>query len=71
MEYLGNKNLMDKGFDQEYQLMLDQARKLYPDIEDAIQTINYMTAQTMNLDDYLNLSFQTPLETSNNHIPVN
>jgi hypothetical protein len=53
---------------KEYQELLDKARELYPDIDDTISTLNNMTSQTNNLQDYLNLTHQTPSETSNNQI---
>jgi ABC-type transporter Mla subunit MlaD len=58
------KELIEKQFQE----LLDKAKELYPNIDDAVSTLNNITAQTTNLQDYLNLTLQTPSETSNNHI---
>jgi ABC-type transporter Mla subunit MlaD len=58
------KELIEKQF----QALLDKAKELYPNIDEAVATLNNMTAQTTNLQDYLNLTLQTPAETSNNKI---
>lgn len=54
--------------EKQFQDLIDKAKKLYPNIEDTISTFNNMTAQTANLQDYLNLTVQTPSETSSNKI---
>lgn len=58
------KELIEKQFQE----LLDKAKELYPNIDEAVATLNNMTAQTTNLQDYLNLTLQTPAETSNNQI---
>jgi ABC-type transporter Mla subunit MlaD len=58
------KELIEKQFQE----LLDKAKELYPNIDEAVATLNNMTAQTTNLQDYLNLTLQTPSETSNNQI---
>lgn len=60
------KELIEKQFQE----LLDKARELYPNIDEAVATLNNMTAQTTNLQDYLNLTLQTPAETSNNQISL-
>jgi hypothetical protein len=63
------ENTDKKGcLEDQFQEMLDKARELYPDIDDTITTLNNMTSQTNNLQDYLNLTHQMPAETSNNQI---
>jgi hypothetical protein len=47
---------------------MDKAKQLYPNIDEAISVITNITAQTTNLQDYLNLMNQTPTETSNNQV---
>lgn len=54
--------------EKQFQELLDKAKELYPNIDEAVATLNNMTAQTTNLQDYLNLTLQTPAETSNNQI---
>lgn len=58
------KELIEKQFQE----LLDKAKQLYPNIDEAVATLNNITAQTTNLQDYLNLTMQTPAETSNNQI---
>ena len=58
------KELIEKQFQE----LLDKAKELYPNIDEAVATLNNMTAQTTNLQDYLNLTLQTPAEISNNQI---
>ncbi|MEO6669456.1 MAG: hypothetical protein ABIN36_08270 [Ferruginibacter sp.] len=54
--------------EDQFQELMDKAKQVYPNIDEAIVVINNITAQTTNLQDYLNLTNQTPSETSNNHI---
>ncbi|NBV14243.1 MAG: hypothetical protein EBS07_09275 [Sphingobacteriia bacterium] len=56
--------------EQQFQELFDKAKELYPNIDEAVATINNITAQTTNLQDYLNLTMQTPTETSNNQITI-
>ena len=58
------KELLEKQFQE----LVDKAKQLYPNIDEAVATLNNMTAQTTNLQDYLNLTQQTPAETSNNQV---
>ena len=53
---------------KEYEELVEKARLLYPDIDLILTTLNNMTAQTTELQDYLNLTMQTPPETSGNQI---
>lgn len=52
----------------QFQELIDKAKQLYPNIDEAISVITNITAQTTNLQDYLNLTNQTPAETSNNQV---
>jgi hypothetical protein len=52
----------------QFQDLMDKAKQLYPNIDEAISVITNITAQTTNLQDYLNLMNQTPTETSNNQV---
>ena len=57
-----------EALEKQFQDLIDKAKKLYPNIDDTIATFNNMTAQTASLQDYLNLTVQTPSETSSNKI---
>jgi glutaredoxin 2 len=63
----GNKQKKEH-IEKQFQELLNKAKELYPNIDEAVATLNNMTAQTTNLQDYLNLTLQTPSETSNNQI---
>jgi|688.fasta_scaffold135539_4 hypothetical protein len=52
----------------QFQDLMDKAKQLYPNIDEAISVITNITAHTTNLQDYLNLMNQTPTETSNNQV---
>lgn len=54
----------------QYEELLAKARALYPEIDEAIAEANNITAQTKQLEDFLNLMHQTPSETSNNQITI-
>jgi hypothetical protein len=54
----------------QYQEMLLKAKALYPSIDEAVETLNNITAQTISLQDYLNLTMQTPTSTSSNQIAI-
>jgi len=59
-----------ENLEKQFQELHDAAKKLFPDIDDTIATFNNITAQTSNLQDFLNLSIQTPIETSSNQICI-
>jgi|WetSurMetagenome_2_1015567.scaffolds.fasta_scaffold121377_2 hypothetical protein len=54
--------------EKEYEALVEKARLLYPDIDLTLTTLNNMTAQTTDLQEYLNLTMQTPPEISSNRI---
>jgi len=60
-----------KTLEKQFQDLIDKARKLYPNIDDSISISDNMTAHTASLQDYLNLIFQTPSETSSNKTTLN
>lgn len=64
---VGNKPKKEL-IEKEFQELIEKAKELYPNIDEAVTTLNNITAQTTNLQDYLNLTLQTPSETSNNQI---
>ncbi|TAL57645.1 MAG: hypothetical protein EPN85_13620 [Bacteroidetes bacterium] len=65
-----DKENKKEDLEKQFQELLDKAKKLYPNIDDTIATLNNMTAQTANLQDYLNLTSQIPSETSSNQISI-
>lgn len=65
---MDSKTQKKENLEMQFQELVDMAKKLYPNIDDAVSILNNMTAQTTNLQDYLNLTIQTPSETSNNQI---
>jgi hypothetical protein len=56
--------------EKQFQELYEKAKKLYPNIDEAINSINNITAKTNDLQDFLNLSTQQPRETSSNHISL-
>jgi hypothetical protein len=64
MEESGNMNELQRQFAD----ILEKAKKEYPKIEDSIDFMNNMTAQTKDINDFLNLTYQTSAETSTNQI---
>lgn len=65
---MNNNKLKPEQLEKEFQTLLDKAKVLYPNIDEVVLTFNNITAQTTSLQDYLNLSVQTPTEISNNQI---
>jgi hypothetical protein len=57
-------------FDKQFQDLVDKAKLLYPDLEESLTIMDNITAQTINLQDFLNLIYQTPAETNNNQIVI-
>ncbi|MEO0075757.1 MAG: hypothetical protein ABIK31_06590 [candidate division WOR-3 bacterium] len=57
-----------ENIEKQFQELHAKAKELYPNIDEVVATLNNITAQTTNLQDYLNLTLQTPAETSNNQI---
>jgi len=58
------KEIIEKQFND----LFNKAKQLYPDIDDTISSYSNLTASTERLQDYLNLTMQTPREISTNHI---
>ena len=58
----------EKSIEKQFQELLDRAKQLYPNIEEDIASYTDTVAYTDNLQDYLNLTMQTPYEISNNQI---
>lgn len=56
--------------EEQFQEMLTKARELYPDIDTTLSMCTNIVAQTINLQDYLNLAYQTPSEICNNQTTV-
>ncbi|GAB6395576.1 MAG: hypothetical protein MdMp024_1888 [Bacteroidales bacterium] len=56
------KEMLEKQFQDLY----DKAKQLYPTIDETISSYNNTTAATERLQDYLNLTTQTPYGVSNN-----
>ena len=54
----------------QYNDMVNQAEKLYPDLKEYIASYSHKTAFTDRLQDYLNLTMQTPFEISTNRISL-
>ena len=54
--------------EKQFQELADKAKELYPNIDEAISILNNITAETNNLQDYLNLTHQTLSESTNNQI---
>ncbi len=59
-----------KQLKRQFQDMADKAKELYPNIDQSIAIMNNITAQTINIQDYLNLTNQSPPEISNNHVVI-
>ncbi len=64
-------NNIKEDFLSQYKELEELAGRYYPDIKDAIFLMDNITAETNNLQDFLNLSNQEPSETSNNQISYN
>lgn len=64
MENDQEKENLEKQFNE----LQEKAEKEYSDINDAVNTMNFITAEMRDLQDYLNLTMQPPLETTNNKI---
>lgn len=56
--------------ESQFKELADKAKQLYPNIDDTIATYNNITAKTIELQNYLNLTVQTPSEISNNHVAL-
>jgi hypothetical protein len=54
--------------ENQYDELIKKGMQLYPGIEEDMSSYSNMTAYTERLQDYLNLTMQTPLEVSTNHI---
>ena len=64
-----HKNIKEDYLNQ-YKELEEMAGRYYPDIKDTISLMDNITAETNNLQDFLNLSNQEPPETSSNQISI-
>lgn len=51
--------------ERQFQELAEKAKAIYPNIDEAVGLLNNNTAQTINLQDYLNLTTQTPTDRDN------
>jgi len=58
------KEMLEKQFND----LFNKAKQLYPDIDETISSYSNMMSSSERLQDYLNLTMQTPSEISTNHI---
>ena len=64
--YTQTKESIEKQFND----LVVKAKKLYPNINEAIALYSNATVHTDSLRDYLNLTTQTPRETSASHVAI-
>jgi hypothetical protein len=67
---MADKKNKKKQLIEDFKALENKAKELYPDIEKTVSLANNMTAQTTDLQEYLNLTMQTPTETSTNQISI-
>jgi len=60
------KEILEKQFND----LFNKARQLYPDIDETISSYSNMMSSSERLQDYLNLTMQTPFEVSTNRITL-
>ena len=65
---MGMNNYQKEIIEEQFNDLFNKAKQLYPDINETISSYSNMTVSSENLQDYLNLTMQTPLEISTNHI---
>jgi len=65
---MGKYSETKEDIEKQFNDLVNKAKQLYPGINESISSYSNMTAHTEHLQDYLNLTMQTPLEISNNHI---
>jgi len=65
---MSNKSQTKVIIEKQFNDLVEKAKQLYPDINENIASYSNITAYTERLQDYLNLSLQTPFEVSTNQI---
>ena len=65
---MSSNNQTKKIIEKQFYDLINKAEQLYPSIREDISSYSNITAYTDSLQDYLNLTMQTPLEISTNHI---
>ena len=60
------KEMLEKQFSD----LFNKAKQLYPDIDETISSYSNMMSSSERLQDYLNLTMQTPSEVSTNRITL-
>jgi len=61
-------SLTKETIEKQFNDLFNKAQQLYPNINEDICHYSNMIANTEHLQDYLNLTMQTPVEIANNHI---
>jgi hypothetical protein len=64
---MNSNNLIKETLEKQFQDLYDKAKQLYPTIDEDILSYTNTTASSERLQDYLNLTMQTPYAISNNH----
>ena len=65
---MSNNNHKKEIIEKQFNDLINRAREFYPNINEEISSYSNMAAYTERLQDYLNLTMQTPLEVSTNQI---
>jgi hypothetical protein len=64
---MNNNSQIKEMLEKQFQELYDKAKQLYSNIDEDILSYNNTTTSTEQLQDYLNLTTQTPYGISNNH----
>jgi hypothetical protein len=63
---MDRKELIEKQFQE----MTSKAKLLYPNMDESLATMTNIVLQYNSLQNIYDLNNQVPLESSNNHIPI-
>lgn len=65
---MGSDNKTKEIIEKQFKDLSDKAKQLYPNIDDTISSYTNIAASSERLQDYLNLTMQTPPEISTNSV---
>ena len=63
---MDSKEIIEKQFQE----MISKAKLLYPNLDESLATMTNIVLQYNSLQNIYDLNNQVPMESSNNHIPI-
>lgn len=70
MNNLNQSDIKDREIEMQFKQLSEQAKKLYPQLEETIETFKNINKVTCDIEDYNNLLHEPPQATSTNNFTL-